>query len=101
MLPFGVGVTVFYPPTTDTPGLKAENETKPALTWAIEGSSKQFTSEAVAAELLSGIRKRKFTNMIGSEAWFIYYATRFAPGVVRWIIDRDLWKHQRKADAKS
>lgn len=88
MLPYGVHVGVFYPPTTDTPGLATENESKPELTWQIEGSSRQFTSEQVAYALLRGVRRRWFTNMVGFDSWAIYYLSRWAPGLVRWVIDR-------------
>lgn len=97
LLPVGVNVTVFYPPTTDTPGLERENQDKPALTWAIEGNSRKFTSEQVAAALLWGIERRRFTHMVGADSWFVFYASRWAPWLVRWIIDRDLWAHVRKA----
>ena len=37
-----------FPPTTNTPGLDAENTIKPAEAWAIEGTSKAFTADEVA-----------------------------------------------------
>jgi 3-dehydrosphinganine reductase len=101
LVPFNVHVTVFYPPTTDTPGLEKENQDKPALTWAIEGNSRKFTSEQVATAMLRGIEKRWFTNMVGADSWFVYYASRYAPWLVRWIIDRDLWSHVKKAGLPS
>lgn len=91
-----VRVTVFYPPTTDTPGLTRENEVKPAETWAIEGKAVAFSSEAVAKKLMKGVQKGTFTNMIGFSNWAIYYANRWMPGVVRWVIDSDLRKHLAK-----
>ncbi|MCB9665592.1 MAG: SDR family NAD(P)-dependent oxidoreductase [Alphaproteobacteria bacterium] len=96
LLPHGVELTVFYPPTTDTPGLEAENQDKPALTWAIEGSSTQYTSEQVATVMLQGVETRRFVNMVGAEAWFIYRASRWAPWLVRWILDSALWKHVKQ-----
>lgn len=99
LLPFGVQVNVFYPPTTDTPGLEAENETKPALTWAIEGSSRQFTAEQVAATMLAGVQKDRFVQMIGIDSWAIYYLSRWAPWLVRKVIDSELWKHVKKHGA--
>lgn len=96
MMLHNVRVSVFYPPTTDTPGLKTENEVKPAETWAIEGKSTEFSSEAVGAAVLKGIRKGRFTNMIGLANWGIYYAQRFFPGFVRWVMDQDLKKHRKK-----
>lgn len=96
LLPHGVQVNVFYPPTTETPGLEAENETKPALTWAIEGSSRKFTAEQVAQALLDGIRADRFVNMVGVDSWAIYWLSRLVPGLVRWVIDRELWAFVKK-----
>lgn len=92
----GVRVTVFYPPTTDTPGLARENEVKSPETWAIEGKSAAFSSEDVAKKLMKGVQKGTFTNMIGASNWAIYYASRWAPRLVRWVIDGDLRKHLAK-----
>ena len=97
MMLHGVRTTLFYPPTTDTPGLQKENEVKPAATWAIEGKGKAFTSEQVAAAILKGIAKGRYTNMIGAENWAIYYINRWFPGLVRWILDGDLKKFQAQA----
>ncbi len=96
LIEHNVNVTLFYPPTTDTPGLETENTVKPAATWAIEGKSKAFAADDVARSLLKGIRKRRFTNMIGASNWAIYYLNRWFPGLVRWVIDGDLKKHLKK-----
>lgn len=100
MMLFNVRVTVFYPPTTDTPGLSTENEVKRPETWAIEGKGKAFTSDEVASSLLKGVRKGRYTNMIGLENWGIYYMQRFFPGIVRWVIDGDLRKHLKRNAAQ-
>lgn len=96
LLLYNVRVTVYYPPTTDTPGLLTENKVKTPETWAIEGKATAYSSDDVARSLTRSIEKGRFTNMIGFSNWAIYYAHRFMPGVVRWVIDRDLRKHQQK-----
>jgi 3-dehydrosphinganine reductase len=96
LLPHNVQVSVFYPPTTETPGLETENKTKPPATWAIEGKSTSFTSDQVATALLNGIRANRFVNMVGLEAWAVYYANRWVPGVVRWFLDGELKKFLAK-----
>jgi len=98
MIPHGVGVYLFYPPTTDTPGLAKENEDKPAATWAVEGMSKAFTPDQVASSLLSGIKKGRFVNMVGIDSWAIYYLNRWVPWLVRMVIDGQLKKHLAKAN---
>jgi len=92
LLPFGVGVTVFYPPTTDTPGLERENAIKPPETWAIESSSRKFTADQVASSLLKAIRARRFEAVCGADSWFIWMASRYAPWLVNWFTDSDLRK---------
>lgn len=99
LLPYGVSVGVFYPPTTDTPGLATENESKPALSWAIEGTSRKFSAEAVAEALLAGIQKGRFTDMVGSDSWAIWYLSRWFPGLVRWVLDREVHGYVRKNGA--
>lgn len=42
---FGIGVSVAYPPDTDTPGYEKENEGKPAATHAIEEGAGLFCPE--------------------------------------------------------
>ena len=51
---------------------------------------------SVAAVLIHGIERKWFVNMVGAEAWGIYYLSRWVPGLVRWVIDRDVWSHVRK-----
>lgn len=43
--PYGILVSVAYPPDTDTPGYKIEMETKPLITKKISESGKVFSSE--------------------------------------------------------
>lgn len=101
MLVHGVRVGLFYPPTTDTPGLERENEDKPSETWAIEGMSKAFSSDVVGAAILDGMDRGRFVNMVGFDNWAIYYAYRFVPGVVRWVIDTQLKRHLAKSADKA
>ena len=46
----------------------------------------------VARAMLDGVRKNRFVQLIGAYNWFIYYANRLVPSVVRAIIDGDLRK---------
>ena len=68
MMIHDVRVTLLYPPTTDTPGLKKENETKPPVVWALEADSgwnKTYTADEVAVVLLKSIQKGRFSNVVG------------------------------------
>lgn len=97
-LPFGVRVHLCYPPTTNTAGLERENRDKPPEAWAIEGKSRAFSAAHVARELLAGVRAGKFHVLIGWDSWFIWIAQRFAPWLVRLVIDRVLVKELRSRE---
>nr|VFJ74829.1 MAG: 3-dehydrosphinganine reductase [Candidatus Kentron sp. FW] len=65
--PDGIGVSIVYPPDTDTPQLAAENLIKPAETSAISGKAKTWRADDVAAVVLKGIRKDRFSITPGWE----------------------------------
>lgn len=96
VLPFGISVHLCYPPTTKTPGLDKENAVKPAEAWAIEGKSRAFAAEEVAKALLDGIRRGRFHIVVGADSALIWRMQRFAPWLVRRIMDRILVKHLAK-----
>ena len=82
-----ITIHLFFPPTTDTPGLTTENEYKPPMTVMIEGKCQIFSASEVAWSLLKGIQKRKFVYLIGWKNWLIYYLERYCPGFMRLIIN--------------
>ena len=63
----GVGVSIVYPPDTDTPQLIEESKTKPEETKAMTASAKMWSAEAVAGKIVSGIDKGKFAIAPGWE----------------------------------
>jgi 3-dehydrosphinganine reductase len=96
LLPHAVTVHLCYPPTTRTPGLARENEIKPAETWALEGSSRAFSPDQVAAGILRGVRRGRFQILVGFDSWTIWLLQRFAPSLVRRACDRVLRRHWRR-----
>lgn len=92
-----IGVSVVFPPDTDTPQLAAENEIKPAETKAVAGNVKVMSPAEVARATLEGIRARRYHIVPGAESKLTYFMVRHFPGVVRWFIDGDLRKFQRGA----
>lgn len=69
--PHGIGVTIAYPPDTDTPQLAAENQTKPEATKRITGAAKVWSAEAVADVILHGIDRNRFSVAPGFELGFL------------------------------
>lgn len=92
LLPFGVAVSICYPPTTETPGLTQENKIKPPESWAIEGKSKTYAPEHVAAELLRGVRRGKPAILVGASSKMVWRLQRWFPGLVRRLFDGALRK---------
>lgn len=99
----GVRVTIYYPPTTETPGLARENETKPAAVWKLEADnsfSKTYTAEQVAASMARCIEKGVVHGMIGADSKVIYTLNRFLPGLARTLTDSEVKSAVRKAQAE-
>nr|VFK16742.1 MAG: 3-dehydrosphinganine reductase [Candidatus Kentron sp. LPFa] len=69
----GIGVSIVYPPDTNTPQLTAENRIKPVETRAISGKAKVWPADDVAAVILKGIRKNRFSITPGWEMTLLSY----------------------------
>jgi 3-dehydrosphinganine reductase len=99
-----VGVSIVYPPDTETPMLEEENKTKPEETKLMTGVVKTWTADAVAGCMMRGIRRGAFgiapglqlTAMMRMPGLMIpllhWYCDRLAAGVRR--------KRQRAAAAQ-
>lgn len=94
--PSGIGISVLYPPDTDTPGMVNENKTKPPETAIMSESAGMLSPEQVAHTFVEGILAKKFSIHPKGSGW-IWRVNRYAPGLVRMIMDRDLKKAMRKA----
>ncbi len=100
LLPYGVGLTVVFPPDTDTPQLAEENKIKPPATKAITGEVKTLSAEAVAEAMLVAIAKGRYQVTPGLEGAATHWIYRHAPGAVRWFIDGALMRYERKHGSK-
>jgi NAD(P)-dependent dehydrogenase (short-subunit alcohol dehydrogenase family) len=101
LAPRGIRVTVFYPGTTDTPGLVLENREKPAAVWAMESGSSFNTirkPEVVARSLLGAIERGRLENFPGLDVWFVWFMTRRFPRLSRWLASRE-WAAARVKSA--
>jgi len=92
-----IHVSLVYPPDTDTPGYAEENKTKPKETLAISANAKLLTPEQVAAEIVKGIQKNKKVIIPGADGKLTYFAKRWFPGLVRWVMQRDIKRVQRSS----
>lgn len=98
--PSGIGVSVLCPPDTDTPGLAAEDKTKPHETRAVAGSAKRMQPENVARALIKGLRKGQFMIIPGLDGKLIWWVKRMMPSLVNAGLDMIVARAQAKKNSK-
>ena len=102
MLLKGITVTLFYPPTTETPGLEIENEDKDPIIWAIESENsftRTYTASDVARGILRSVERGRFENCIGWDSWLVFYGRRWFPRLFQYLSDDELHKAVKKVNA--
>lgn len=98
-----VGVTLYYPPTTRTPGLDEENRHKPSVVWQLESGNsftKIYDAEPVAADILRAVARKRFEACMGWDSWFVMQMMRHFPRLTRWLNDHELDKAFRRVEAQ-
>jgi 3-dehydrosphinganine reductase len=68
-----IGVSLVYPPDTQTPQLEYETSIKPLETKALAGNSKVMSPDEVAQEIINGIGRGKYMILPGLESKLIYF----------------------------
>ena len=73
--PHGVGVSLVFPPDTETPGFAKENEVKPIECSRIAGKVGLFSPESVARGIVDGVASA--TSLIGFDVdgWMLNHMT--------------------------
>jgi 3-dehydrosphinganine reductase len=84
LIPFGIDVSIVYPPDTDTPQLAFERSRIPEITKKINEGGGMLSPDKVAEVIIQGIEKKKFVIIPGFEGKVIY---RFAA-----LIDTYMYK---------
>jgi 3-dehydrosphinganine reductase len=97
LLKYNIKISVFYPPDTDTPLLHEENRIKPDETRLLAGKIKPMSADAVAEALLKGVARGKFIIIPGFLSKLTYALNRYAPRLLRGMLDRELRNFQKKA----
>ncbi len=88
LAPDGIGVSIVYPPDTDTPMLSAELTSRPAITSRLAGGARMLSADAVAAAILRGIGRRRFAITPGWEmAGLSRFHSLVGPVLHRWWFD--------------
>ncbi len=95
LLDHGIGISVLFPPDTDTPQLHEENRIKPPETKAIAGEVKTMSAEEVARTMLLGAARGRYLIVPGAMGRFTHFMYRHAPWAVRLVIDGELRKYRK------
>jgi 3-dehydrosphinganine reductase len=93
----GIGVSVLYPPDTETPGHAVEMETRPFECNALAASSKTLSAPEVAGLFMAGFKKGKFRIMVDFETKLLYRLNGISPKFVDIYLGRIVKKCQREA----
>jgi NAD(P)-dependent dehydrogenase (short-subunit alcohol dehydrogenase family) len=99
----GVTTTIFYPGTTETPGLEKENEDKDPIAWKIESENafnKIYTADETANALLRTVERGNFYGTGLFIPWLFRLAARMVPRVVHMVLDMDLRGALKKMEAE-
>jgi 3-dehydrosphinganine reductase len=97
MKPLGIGVSVVFPPDTDTEQLAYESQFKPAITKAL-GTAKALSPEKVARSIVNGVMRRRYIITPGHEGSFFFRGQNLLGGLVYPLMDLMIsraWKSTR------
>lgn len=72
--PYGISVSIVFPPDTQTPQLEYESKYKPFITKEIAGSAKLMTADEVASDVLRNLVKKHYIILPGSEGKLLFFA---------------------------
>jgi 3-dehydrosphinganine reductase len=99
--PEGIGVSVVYPPDTDTPGYREEVRVRPEATSRVVGNARVLGAEAVADAILRGVRRGRFVVAPGREMTALAYLhSAIGPLLHRWWFDPQIARVLRRGQAR-
>jgi 3-dehydrosphinganine reductase len=93
--PYGITLSVLYPPDTDTPGFATENLIKPPECAMMSANAGLLKPEQVAEAFVAGIVRKRF-HILPGEAGMVWRVARFFPWLLRWFLDNDYRKARHK-----
>ena len=92
----GIGVTIVFPPDTDTPQLHYENETALPENLALKQGSRVLPPELVAEKFVNGIVNNQFEVMCSLESRFYRWMKATWPGLYFWVLDGIVARDRRR-----
>jgi len=100
MKPYGINVSVVFPPDTKTPQLEFEEPYKPAITKELSGNAAAMSAEAVASSIVKGISKNSYIIAPG-EASFWFFMSNILGKLTYPVMDLMIKDAQKKITKKS
>ena len=94
--PYGIHVSVIFPPDTDTPQLHYENQFKPLETRRITGTVKAPPADQVAQATVRGIQRRRTYITPGFDPWLYFLLFNGPIGLFHWYCDRIVARARRE-----
>lgn len=82
---YGLGITIVYPPDTDTPQLAEENRLILPELAKVKQHGKVLSPQRVAKYFVQGIQKNRIEVFCDWQSRWIRYLTTIWPGWIRWL----------------
>jgi 3-dehydrosphinganine reductase len=98
MKQYQVGVSLAYPPDTDTPQLTYESQFKPVETKALSAGSGILAPEKVAAAILKGVRLGRYLILPGLESKLLYRLSSLFGETINYAFDLIVAQAQHKQE---
>src|SRR4030066_2542112 len=95
----GIGVSIVYPPDTDTPQLEYENQFKPPETKALSGTGGLMSPDVVASTILKAISRGQYRIIPGFELKLYYRLSCLSESLLHFIIDQIISNAQKKKNS--
>jgi len=97
MKPFGIQVSIVFPPDTETPQLDYELKYKPAITKEITGIVKPLSPDLVANRIIKGVERGKYVIIPDFQTTMLYRLNNilgnFSYQVMDYLVSSAIRKH--------
>lgn len=97
----GIGVSILYPPDTDTPQLAMENQTKPPATQHITAAASLWQPDDVAQVMLDGMERGQFAITPGPEMAILHRLHSLLAPLLNRYFDQIVKRYPRSANPMS
>lgn len=94
--PYGIHVSVVFPPDTQTPQLQYEMPFRPPEARRLGEASQVLTADQVARALVRGIERRQLYILPNLESWLYFWLANGFISFYHWYVDRVIAQVRRE-----